>query len=120
LKEQKQNMVNIYILQPNKKKNRQLIPSTQIGGFNPLNAKLKPICHLLALLGAHHILHLSRIRVKNTNTLQQFTKAIIVNNTQEQDKSGIHKLTSNTCQLSYIGQRSLSLKQGNQDACYTS
>jgi hypothetical protein len=33
--------------------------------FNPLNAKLNPICHLLALLGAHHILHVSRIRVKN-------------------------------------------------------
>jgi hypothetical protein len=32
--------------------------------FNPLNAKLNPICHLLALLGAHHILHISRVRVK--------------------------------------------------------
>jgi len=31
---------------------------------NPLNAKLNPICHLLALLGDHHILHISRIRVK--------------------------------------------------------
>jgi len=31
---------------------------------NPLNAKLNPICHLLALLGAHHVLHVSRIRVK--------------------------------------------------------
>ena len=31
--------------------------------FNTLNAKLNPICHLLALLGAHHILHVSRIRV---------------------------------------------------------
>ena len=28
---------------------------------NPLNAKLNPICHLLALLGAHHILHVNRI-----------------------------------------------------------
>jgi len=32
--------------------------------FNPSNAELNPICHLLALLGAHHILHISRIRVK--------------------------------------------------------
>ena len=32
--------------------------------LNPLNAELNPICHLLALLGAHHILHISRIRVK--------------------------------------------------------
>jgi len=30
---------------------------------NPLNAQLNPFCHLLALLGAHHILHVSRIRV---------------------------------------------------------
>jgi hypothetical protein len=29
-----------------------------------LNTKLNPICHLLALFGAHHILHVSRIRVK--------------------------------------------------------
>jgi len=32
--------------------------------FNPLNAELNPICHLLALLGTHHILHVNRIRVK--------------------------------------------------------
>jgi hypothetical protein len=31
---------------------------------NPLNTELNPICHLLALLGAHHIFHVSRIRVK--------------------------------------------------------
>jgi len=33
--------------------------------LNPVNAKLNPICYLLALLGAHHILHVSRIRVKH-------------------------------------------------------
>jgi len=33
--------------------------------FNPLNAELNPICCLLALLGAHHFLHVSRIRVKS-------------------------------------------------------
>ena len=32
--------------------------------LNPLNAKLNPICHLLALIRAHPILHVSRIRVK--------------------------------------------------------
>ena len=31
--------------------------------LNHLNAELKPTCHLLALLEAHQILHLSRIRV---------------------------------------------------------
>jgi hypothetical protein len=52
-----------------------LFTSERLGGpissdqslINPLNAKLNPICHLLALLGAHHILHVSRIRV-NSNT----------------------------------------------------
>jgi len=33
---------------------------------NPLNAKLNPIYHLLALLGAHHILHFNRVGVKPT------------------------------------------------------
>ena len=36
----------------------------QQNALNPLNAELNPICHLLALLGAHHILHVSRIKVK--------------------------------------------------------
>jgi hypothetical protein len=36
-------------------------------GFNPLNAELNPICRLLALLGAHPILHVSRIRVNPQN-----------------------------------------------------
>jgi TRAP-type C4-dicarboxylate transport system permease small subunit len=33
--------------------------------INTLNAELNPICCLLALLGAHHFLHVSRIRVKS-------------------------------------------------------
>ena len=32
--------------------------------FSPLNPELNPICYLLALLGARHFLHVSRIRVK--------------------------------------------------------
>jgi hypothetical protein len=32
--------------------------------IKPLNAKLNPICHLLTLLGAHHIFYVSRISVK--------------------------------------------------------
>jgi len=34
-------------------------------GFKGLKAELNPICYLLASLGAHHILHVSRIRVNN-------------------------------------------------------
>ena len=32
--------------------------------INPLKPELNPICYLLALLGAHHLFHVSRIRVK--------------------------------------------------------
>ena len=32
--------------------------------ISPLNAELIPICHLLALLKAHLISHVSRVRVK--------------------------------------------------------
>jgi len=34
--------------------------------INPLNAELNPTCYLMALLGAHHIFHVSGLRV---NTL---------------------------------------------------
>jgi len=37
--------------------------------INPLNDKLSPVCHLLALLGAHHILHVSGIRVKHIDII---------------------------------------------------
>jgi len=50
--------------------------------INPLKAELNPICHLLALLGAHLILHFSRIRVnilfynanKNSDKICYFTE----------------------------------------------
>ena len=44
---------------------------------NPLNAELNPICYLLALLGAHHFLHVSRIRVK-TLTLRLLMSYIYI------------------------------------------
>jgi hypothetical protein len=40
--------------------------------LNHLNAELNPTCHLLELLGAHHILHVSRIRVN----LRQLTLSV--------------------------------------------
>jgi len=44
--------------------------------LDPLNAELNPICDQLALLGAHHIFHVSGLRVKNgekmfINAIQQ-------------------------------------------------
>jgi len=49
-------------------KNSECLPTPcsphKENAINPLNAELNPICHFLALLGAHHILLISRIRVK--------------------------------------------------------
>ena len=42
--------------------------------FNTLNAELSPICHLRALLGAHHILHVSRLRVNLENDSQNYVR----------------------------------------------
>jgi len=44
---------------------KSLRKDTKIRIFKPLNAELIPICYLLALLGAHHFLHVSRMRVKS-------------------------------------------------------
>jgi len=41
---------------------------------NPLNAELNPICPLLALLGAHHILYISRIRVNQHKFIAHYVE----------------------------------------------
>jgi hypothetical protein len=49
--------------------------------FNHLNAELNPICHLLALLEAHHIFHVSRIRVHkvtNRKSIVEFNEISIL------------------------------------------
>ena len=43
--------------------------------FNPLNAELNPISHLLALLGAHHIFHVSGLRVNWFSITAQVLRA---------------------------------------------
>jgi hypothetical protein len=48
--------------------------SSVIGYFNPLNAELNPICHLLALLGVNHIFHVSGLRVKTYFSRSSETK----------------------------------------------
>jgi len=40
------------------------VSSKIISLINPLKTELNPICYMLALLGAYHFLHVSRIRVK--------------------------------------------------------
>jgi hypothetical protein len=39
-------------------------------GFNLGLKELNPICHLLAVLGAHHMLHVTRVRVNRLVKLQ--------------------------------------------------
>jgi len=46
--------------------------------INPLNAKLNPICHLLALLGVHNILHVSRVRVKQPTMLRFDVISVVI------------------------------------------
>jgi hypothetical protein len=55
------------------------------------------------------------IAFRSTNSIQQLTKPKTPNHTQEHNRSGIYKLTCNTCKLSYIGQTSRKLKQRYQE-----
>ena len=60
--------------------------------INPLNAELNPICRLLALLGAHHFLHVSRIRVKSL-TLRLLMSYVYIYGTPILDVSRSHTTT---------------------------
>ena len=53
--------------------------------INPLNAELNPICHLLALLGAHHILHVSRIRVKTYVVEIRYESVELIGSVRDRD-----------------------------------
>ena len=58
--------------------------------FNPLNAELNPICHLLALLGAHHILHVSGVRVKEIMSFCSVKKIVSMMGTWEISTKLVH------------------------------
>jgi len=52
--------------------------------FNTLSAELNPICYLMALLRAHHIIHVSRVKVNaysrltvQKNILQTTAESIV-------------------------------------------
>jgi len=59
----------LFIGRPCKKRANDLL--------NPLNAELNPICHLLALLWAHTILHVSRINVNLSRHQLKMVVAIL-------------------------------------------
>ena len=63
--------------------------------MNPLNPELYPICYLLALLGAHHFLHLSRIRVKLL-TLRRLMSYIYIYGAPILDVSRSHTTTQHS------------------------
>jgi len=53
------------------------------GCINPLNAELNPIRHLLALLGTQHVFHVSGVKVKvynNINNQLDTTITVFINN----------------------------------------
>jgi len=52
----------VYTCQPTSNETKT---ASNLQNINPLNAELNPICYLLALLGAHHFLHVSWIRVNH-------------------------------------------------------
>jgi len=67
-------MVRLQLVSMAMYKCRHVLPTVTTQNFrygkatcvlNPINAELNPICYLLAVLGAHHFLHVSRIRVKS-------------------------------------------------------
>ena len=60
--------------------------------INPLNPELNPMCYLLALLRAHHFLHVSRISVKLL-TLRLLTSYIYIYGAPILDVSRSHTTT---------------------------
>jgi hypothetical protein len=56
-----------------------------------------------------------KIAFRSSNTISQLTKSNAKNGTPPHHKSGIYKLTCNTCKLAYIGQTSRSLKLQYQE-----
>jgi hypothetical protein len=83
------------------------------GGLNPLHAELNPIYHLLALLGAHHILHVSRIRVNWRCCEDKHTYSIDVTN--ELSSARIYRIGSEhrmNCFISSCGYISFVLTDG--------
>jgi len=70
--------------------------SQKIVSVNPLNAELNPTCHLLALLRAHNILHVSRIRVNCTAKMVN-TKICRISTLHEAQKPNLVHCFSHLC-----------------------
>ena len=77
-----------------KQQQAKLISYIQSLRANPLNAELNLICHLLALLGAHHILHVSKIRVKD-RWLEWNTEEVKIHNWAVGNMARLNPLPAN-------------------------
>jgi hypothetical protein len=63
--------------------------------INTLNAELNPICHLLTLLGAHPLLHVSSIRFNEQGTkIYEAPQSAALQTAQERAKSPTAKSLS--------------------------
>jgi len=62
-------ILNIYFYNPEHVSSNIVLIIERLNCINPLNAELNPMCHLLALLEADHILHVIRIRVNTASVI---------------------------------------------------
>ena len=74
---------------------RQHFLTKLLRGINPLNPELNPMCCFQALLGAHHFLHVSRIRVKSL-TLRRLMSYIYIYGAPILDVSRSHTTTQHS------------------------
>jgi hypothetical protein len=76
-----------------------------VSNINPLKAELNPICHLLVLLGAHHILHVSKIRVNKNAVVTYRNFKVMANATltaQNKEEETAEETTNINCNLYYL------------------
>jgi len=73
--------------------------------INPLNAELNPLYHFLALSGAHPILHVSGVRVKEKYGGKQCSETVVVHSIYETYPAACTLLRSF---VSYVTQHSTS------------
>jgi len=84
--------------------------------FNPLNSELNFICYLLALLGAHPILHVSRIRVNISLAGKRCRQKIRLLSVTERWKPSTNSTTNTNCSTCSVGKRTEGIQSKNVTA----
>jgi hypothetical protein len=88
--------------------------------INPLNTELHPVCYLLALLGAHHLLHVSRIRVNNNSGESFMSVYKTVNKGSRILKKGSTHLKAARCHNPEVRNIKLGLQEHNRNSLFRS